>query len=282
MAESSIQRFKERLSSLLHQKDMSDLKAKMLEEQADRDRQREAMMSQIVQQLMDRQREMNIMLNRANLMLNRAQETNMVLSLEFTELVHALPAPDDENTDVKERIQRINDLFKKTGVSDADITGESAAGAAQSVIVTPPPGEEVIERETIDVQPAAYHEEQETEESDEIDLSSDVSTEEANSLLDELFRRTGDEHEEPAKSRKVADLQTPEETQPVDMDAPAQPEPIETASPVEPEPIEIVTPVEPWAMPVEPVAEEEPSTQEPHTEPVVARDRRWWQLIGRR
>ncbi|MDO8586789.1 MAG: hypothetical protein Q7T82_07070 [Armatimonadota bacterium] len=179
MAE-SIQRLKERLSKLLHQKDLAAQKASLLEAQTERDRQREQMLTGLTHQLMDRQRELNIMLNRANIMLNRAQEANTILSLEFTELCHALPAP--EAPEVQDRIRRINDLFKTTGISDAEVA--SAPGAPDSVIVTPPPEES---------QPVAEPPFEVIEEVESMSAGGDGkrASRTADARLDDLFRRTG-------------------------------------------------------------------------------------------
>ncbi|MDO8683544.1 MAG: hypothetical protein Q7N50_08690 [Armatimonadota bacterium] len=270
MAESSIQRLKERINKLLHQKDMASQKAKMLEEQTTRDRQREETMNQFVQQLMDRHRELNIMLNRANLMLNRAQDANAILSLEFTELCHALPAPEDSN--VKDRIRRINDLFKNTGIADAEMMHDDPHNIENSVIVTPPPHEESTETpkpqpEPIPVEVAAYEVVE-----DEFPPNGEPAQKDSSQALEDLYRRTGDDTDSPLDEPFI--------------DTPSSPEPasMEPASPVqepEPEPATVIQEQvfidseEEFAQPVATGANAEP-------EPALPRERRWWQMLGRR
>lgn len=108
---------KDKLSKALRQKAVLQQKSKLLEEQVEHARARENSSNELVKELLERQRELNIMLNRANIMLNRAQEVNSLLSLEFNDLVRALPAPESEEQGktVEERVSRIQDLFKKTG-----------------------------------------------------------------------------------------------------------------------------------------------------------------------
>ena len=129
--QSSLQALKDRFGKVLRQRDLASQKAKMLHEQAERDRRREDLFTQLITQLVERQRELNVMLNRANLMLSRAQETNAILSIEFTELCHALPAPEDP--EVRDRIRRINDMFKNTGTEEAEVTVVNAAAATSRV-----------------------------------------------------------------------------------------------------------------------------------------------------
>jgi hypothetical protein len=260
VAELSLSRLKERLNTLLRQKELAAQKAKMLEEQAVRDRKREEMMVQVVEQLMERQRELNVMLNRANIMLGRSHEVNMALSLEFSELVHALPAPEDP--EVKERIKRINDLFRNTGAEDAEITtptskteptGDASfhsAGPKSEPIVVPPSQDDV---------PASYEPKPQqakaTQDEPPIEVTVEVITEgpvsqapptirETPRSLDELFKRTGTENEETLE---------PQEATPT------------TATPIKDTPFVR--------------AETVPA---PELQPTNGRSRRWWQIAGKR
>lgn len=94
-------------------------KSKHLEMQYDDSRTREANSHELVMELIERQRELNVMLNRANIMLNRTQEAMALTSMEFNEMAKALPEP--KKAEWSERVAKINDLFKKTGVQDAEM-----------------------------------------------------------------------------------------------------------------------------------------------------------------
>ncbi|MFQ3549739.1 MAG: hypothetical protein SNJ70_08320 [Armatimonadota bacterium] len=94
-------------------------KSKLLEMQYKDAKEREQNNNELVMELIERQRELNVMLNRANIMLNRTQEAMALTSLEFNEMAKALPEP--KKAEWAERVERINELFKKTGVQDADI-----------------------------------------------------------------------------------------------------------------------------------------------------------------
>jgi hypothetical protein len=246
LAESSISRLKERLNKARHQKELAVQKAKMLEEQTVRDKEREGMLTQVLQQLMDRQRELNVMLNRANLMLNRAQETNAILSLEFSELCHALPAPEDP--EVKDRIQRISDLFKRTGADDVEISNVAESTVEQpSVIVTPPPHAEVQTEEPAPREPAAAPKSRR--------ISPEPVPEpiipEPSQLFSQLFGGEGKAEppvaEEPAIASSMA-----AETNEGGYGSSSEPEPVETVS------------------------------QGQEGIPSSARQRRWWRLLTRR
>lgn len=103
-------------------------KSKLLEEELARARAREENSSELVQQLIERQRELNVMLNRSNMMLNRAQDVNSLLSLEVREIVEALPEP--KRKESEERISRIQELFKQTGIQLSD---EQPAALEESI-----------------------------------------------------------------------------------------------------------------------------------------------------
>ena len=263
MADSSIQRLKERLTKLLHQNDLATQKSKMLEEQSERDRQREQMLTDLTHQLMDRQRELNVMLNRANIMLSRSQEANTILSLEFTELCHALPAPEDP--DVQDRIRRINDLFKNTGISDAEVTMQ-AAQTQESVIVTPPPSEP---EHTTDV-PFVVVEEATPEVAGN---GADASPSDG-AKVDDLFRRTGEDDtaDEPAAEPVSAAFEkTPEpDTPKFEEESIPEFEPVFTDDTSFP--MQNIPSVAPAPEPVGAVSGAASSD---------ASSRRWWHLLGR-
>jgi hypothetical protein len=258
LADSSIQRLKERLTKLLHQHDLATQKSKMLEEQTERDKQREQMLTDLTHQLMDRQRELNVMLNRANIMLNRAQEANTILSLEFTELCHALPAPEDP--EVQDRIHRINDLFRNTGITDAEVA-ISPEKPSESAIVTPPP------TEPQEVTVAAYV----VEEAVEPAGNGAKTPTSGEAKLDELFGRTGDEDIPQKPSARPA--------------RPARPPIIDEPMP-EYQPAFRTEPdfVVPQMPSVEPEPEPEPVgvVASADTSSFASSGRRWWQLLGNR
>lgn len=94
-------------------------KSKYLEMQYEDSRAREHDNHQLVVELLERQRELNVMLNRANIMLNRTQEAMALASMEFNEMAKALPEP--KKAEWSERVAKINELFKKSGVQDAEL-----------------------------------------------------------------------------------------------------------------------------------------------------------------
>ncbi len=104
-------------------------KTKLLEEQCVDSRQREQHSNELVMELIERQRELNVMLNRANIMLNRTQEAIALTSIEFNEMAKALPEP--KKAEWSERVAKINELFKKTGIHDAEISELGAPSVQQ-------------------------------------------------------------------------------------------------------------------------------------------------------
>ena len=94
-------------------------KSKHLEMQYEDARTREQNSHELIMELIERQRELNVMLNRANIMLNRTQEAMALTSMELNEMAKALPEP--KKAEWAERVARINELFKKTGVQDAEL-----------------------------------------------------------------------------------------------------------------------------------------------------------------
>ena len=105
-------------------------KSKCLEMQYDDSRLREKNTNDLVMELLERQRELNVMLNRANIMLNRTQEAMALTSMEFNEMAKALPEPKKEEW--ADRVSKINDLFKKTGIQDAEVMGLQASNPLTS------------------------------------------------------------------------------------------------------------------------------------------------------
>ncbi|OFX17789.1 MAG: hypothetical protein A2Z18_08415 [Armatimonadetes bacterium RBG_16_58_9] len=96
-------------------------KSKYLEMQYGDSRERERNTNDLVMELLERQRELNVMLNRANIMINRTQEVMALTSMEFNEMAKALPEP--KKAEWSDRVAKVNELFKKTGVQDAEVGG---------------------------------------------------------------------------------------------------------------------------------------------------------------
>lgn len=105
-------------------------KSKYLEMQYGDAKNREGNTNELVMELLERQRELNVMLNRSNIMLNRTQEAMALSSLELNEMAKALPEP--KKAEWADRVSRVNDLFKQTGVQDAEM------GALESRNPRPP------------------------------------------------------------------------------------------------------------------------------------------------
>ena len=126
-----IDELKEKLHRAQRQTSGLRQKSKYLELQYGDAKQREQNNNELVLQLLDRQRELNVMLNRANIMLNRTQEVMALTSMEFNEMAKALPEP--KKAEWSGRVTRVNELFKKTGIQDAEIGALEGSG--------PPPGE---------------------------------------------------------------------------------------------------------------------------------------------
>jgi hypothetical protein len=94
-------------------------KSKYLGMEYEDSRLREKNTNELVMELLERQRELNVMLNRTNIMLGRTQEVMALTSVEFNEMAKALPEP--KKAEWSDRVSRINDLFKKTGIADAEL-----------------------------------------------------------------------------------------------------------------------------------------------------------------
>jgi len=94
-------------------------KSKLLGMQYEDARHREGNTNELVMELLERQRELNVMLNRTNIMLNRTQEAMALSSMELNEMAKALPEP--QKAEWADRVARVNELFKQTGVQDAEL-----------------------------------------------------------------------------------------------------------------------------------------------------------------
>ncbi len=117
-----LQRMQQKLYRALKDKAVLTERSKRLAEQLEELKGREDQNDHVVNELLERQREMSYMLHLANSFVHRIQEANTALSTEFTELVKELPAPD--NPDWEERVKKINDLFKKTGEMADELSDE--------------------------------------------------------------------------------------------------------------------------------------------------------------
>ena len=106
------EQLKEKLIRALKAKAVLAERSKRLEQQLEDFRKREDMMHHFASELLERQRELNFMLHRANSVLHQLQETNLALSAEFTELVKELPPAKDP--EIEDHIAKVNELFRKT------------------------------------------------------------------------------------------------------------------------------------------------------------------------
>ena len=104
---------------------------------------REQHSRELVMELLERQKELNVMLNRASMMLNRAQEVILSLSAEFTELAEAQPA--HKKKEWNEKLSRINELFRQTGVPDAEFGLTEEQPALEEGIAPSPEVPEPVE-----------------------------------------------------------------------------------------------------------------------------------------
>lgn len=120
-----IEELRKKISHLLSRQAGLRQKSKYLEMQYHDAKQREQNSNELVMELLERQRELNVMLNRANIMLSRTQEAMALTSIEFNEMVKALPEP--KKAEWSDRVARINELFKKTGIQDAEITAPASS-----------------------------------------------------------------------------------------------------------------------------------------------------------
>jgi hypothetical protein len=150
---------KEKLTRALKSKAVLTERSKQLKSQVEDLTRREEQMNDFASELMDRQRELNYMLHRANSVLHQLQDTNLALSSEFTQLVRELPPPKDAGWD--ERITKVNELFKRTheladeiqdevfskakGTRRPRVTAEPVSPAQEAGPAPPPPPEVVVE-----------------------------------------------------------------------------------------------------------------------------------------
>lgn len=125
-----IENLKDKLNRALRQLAGLKQKSKYLEMQYEDSRGREGNTNELIMELLERQRELNVMLNRANIMLNRTQEAMALSSMELNEMAKALPEP--KKAEWADRVSRVNDLFKQTGVEDAE-TGALESGSVRPV-----------------------------------------------------------------------------------------------------------------------------------------------------
>ena len=114
-----LEQTKEKLNKVLRRSEGLKAKSHLLQEQYIDAREREKYAAELVMELLERQRELNVMLNRANIMVNRAHEAMALTSVEFNEMTKALPEP--KKAEWNDRISKIHDLFKKTGIADGDL-----------------------------------------------------------------------------------------------------------------------------------------------------------------
>jgi len=114
-----IEELKEKLGKAQCQISGLKQKSKYLELQYGDAKNREGNTNELVMELLERQRELNVMLNRSNIMLNRTQEAMALSSMELNEMAKALPEP--KKAEWVDRVARVNDLFKQTGVQDAEM-----------------------------------------------------------------------------------------------------------------------------------------------------------------
>lgn len=123
-----IEQLKDKLNRALRQVAGLRQKSKCLEMQYEDSKGREGNTNELIMELLERQRELNVMLNRANIMLNRTQEAMALSSMELNEMAKALPEP--KKAEWADRVSRVNDLFKQTGVEDAEM-GALQSGSAK-------------------------------------------------------------------------------------------------------------------------------------------------------
>ncbi|MCC6485579.1 MAG: hypothetical protein IT209_12090 [Armatimonadetes bacterium] len=156
-AEARIRELEIKLARVQKDRAVFAVKSRLLGEELDRYRNREDREHSLVEDLLERQRELNVMLNRSNILLARAQDATAMLSIEFGELARALPetvSPEGDThaqaANVGDRVQKINDLFRKTGQlaeelketlhnnAEAQRRAAAPAGSSASTPVPPP------------------------------------------------------------------------------------------------------------------------------------------------
>jgi hypothetical protein len=162
--ETTLDKLKAKLHRALRHKAILQERSKLLAQQIEDARRREDQSDHLVNEVLERQRELSFMLHRANTVLHRMQEANVALSAEFHDLVKELPEPDAPGWD--DRVAKINDLFKKTGAladeADGEIFGKKHESSTTSEEDDPPPATPVYQHEP-DPEPVAVGEVQQLE-----------------------------------------------------------------------------------------------------------------------
>jgi hypothetical protein len=231
------EQLKDKLLRALKAKAVLSEKSRLLEQQVDDSRRREEMHGHFISELLDRQRETNFMLHRANSVLHRLQETNVALSSEFTNLVKELPAPN--SPDWEQRVAKINDLFRKTGelaeqvqdevfkkgapVDNALIQSEPkekpapvAPQAPAEPVAVPVRPEPVFEAEPVapEAQPVFQAAEAETVDAEFTTHDASVSEPKRDERLERLFRRLETVEPEHGAPVQLVDLDQPKDSKP--------------------------------------------------------------------
>lgn len=121
-----VQELETKIARLQRERGVYAAKTRLLTDELDHYRSRETRHDGTVDQLLERQHELNVMLNRSNIMLAKAHEAASMLSLEFGELARALPETiqgyyHEAPAEIEDQVHRINDLFKKTGELSEEI-----------------------------------------------------------------------------------------------------------------------------------------------------------------
>ena len=128
-----VRELEQKVARLQRERSVYAAKARLLSEELEKYRSRELRQDNTVETLLERQREMHVMLNRSHIMLAKAQNATAMLSLEFGELARALPETVSAQADadpgqaqtvqyeIDDRIRRINDLFRMTGELSQEI-----------------------------------------------------------------------------------------------------------------------------------------------------------------
>mgnify|MGYP002682002720 CR=1 FL=1 len=150
--ERTVQELESKIARLDREKAVFSAKSRLYADELNRSHRREMAQESLVAELVERQHELNVMLNRSNVMLARAHEATAMLSVEFGELARALPEPlaldaeAPEMEQIEDRLQRINSLFKKTGSLSAEIAetlhrnaAATDAASADAARTTPAP-----------------------------------------------------------------------------------------------------------------------------------------------
>lgn len=94
-------------------------KGKYLEMQYEDAREREANSDNLVMALLERQKELNVLLDRANAMVGRNQEALCATSLQFGEMAKALP--ESQRAQWAERAARLRELFGGAGIPNENL-----------------------------------------------------------------------------------------------------------------------------------------------------------------